>query len=316
MNQIMIARGDARGTGGAFPGDGPAPSASGPLTTELRPLSACADLREDWVALAARAIEPNLFFEPDFALAGAQHLVAFGEVFVILVWQGGPDAPRRRLLGLLPCVPRMRLFGPSEVVGFSDRRIANGAPLIDRTMAQEVFEVLLTRRQDWGPAARGLVLSQIVADSPLVTPALAAAERLGLSATLRPARPVFRSSAVDIKHARQLLERRGTLTLVEAAARGDVRDAIELVLALEASGASGRGGRAILQDTREVGFLRAMTRALARHRQCRVPLLMLDGKPIAGAILLGRAAPPAALYERERRRPCRCARPRPCCCRC
>lgn len=289
MNQIMIARSDARGAGGPFPGPGPAPSATGPLSTELRSLSACADLREEWAALASRAIEPNLFFEPDFALAAAQHLISFADVCVVLVWQGGPDTPRRRLLGLFPCVPRLRLFAPDELVGFSDRRIANGAPLIDRAMAQPVIEAVLTRRRASGPAGRGLLLRQIAADSPLVTPILAAAERVGLSATLRPVPPLFRSAGTDPMLDRERLERRGVLSLTEASSRSDVRDAVEHVLALEASGASGRGGRAALQDTREAGFLRAMTRALARHRQCRVPLLLLDGKPIAGAILLGRA---------------------------
>ncbi|KQU50028.1 hypothetical protein ASG72_18660 [Bosea sp. Leaf344] len=289
MNQIMIAKGQARGAGAPAPQDGPVPPASGPLSTELRPLSACAGLRDAWEALASRALEPNLFFEPDFLLAAAQHLIPFGEVCLILVWQGQADAPRRRLVGLLPCVPKLRLFAPDELVVLSDRRIAYGAPLIDRAVAQAVIEALLTPRRDWGPTSRGLLLGAIAADSPLVTPALAAAERLGLSASLRPAPPLPLPVGIDLGAARERLERRSSLSVSEAVSRGDVRDAMELLLALEASGASGRGGKAALQETREVGFLRAMTRALARQRQCRVALLLLDGKPIAGALLLGRA---------------------------
>jgi hypothetical protein len=85
------------------------------------------------------------------------------------------------------------------------------------------------------------------------------------------------------------LARRGKLELVEATSRMELRDAVEILLALEASGPKGRAGKAVLQDTREVGFLRAMTRALARSRQSRVALLTLDGRPIAGALVIGRA---------------------------
>ena len=288
MNQI-IARGNAGGSGGpaADPGSGAEPS--GPLMAELRPLAACADMRAEWTSLAARAIEPNLFFEPDFVLAATQHLVAFGEAAAVLVWQGPEDAPRRRLLGLFPCFRRNRLFGSDELIGFSDRRIANGAPLIDAAMAQPVIETALSLRHAGMPVGRGLVLRQIALDSPILTPMLAAAERLGLSATLRPSKPMLRQAGLDLARARATLERRGELSLTETSARGEVRDAVELVLALDASGASGRSGAAALQDTREVGFLRALTRGLARQRQCRLALLALDGEPIAGAILLGRA---------------------------
>ena len=64
---------------------------------------------------------------------------------------------------------------------------------------------------------------------------------------------------------------------------------VELHLALEASGSLARAGGAALQDIRESAFLRAMTRNLARSHRCRVGLLSLDEKPIAGAILIGRS---------------------------
>ena len=73
---------------------------------------------------------------------------------------------------------------------------------------------------------------------------------------------------------------------------------------MEASGPRAQAGAATLQDTREVGFLRAMTRGLGRVRQCRIGLLMLDDQPIAGAIVLGRA-PRGWLYLRAQERgPC------------
>lgn len=293
MNQITTLRGIVAGASGiAAPPVAEHPLDS-PIVIEIRPLSACADIRQAWSDLAARAIEPNLFFEPDFALAASQHLVAFRDVAVILAWQSRPGDPRRRLLGLIPCFPRNRLFVPDELIGFSERHILNGAPLLDAATAEAVIMAVLSLRQGWVLQGRGFVLRRIDLESALMTPLLRAAEPLGLSATLQPAGRVLPlvapSQPGDNAPGRQALSRRGRLQLVEAGSRIETRDAVELILAMQASGPVGRAGTAVLHDTREVGFLRAMTRALARARQCRVGLLMLDETPIAGAIVLGRA---------------------------
>jgi len=287
MNQIMALR-------SSFPGGGASPAAAkasspyaAPISIDIRLLSACAEIRPAWSDLASRALEPNLFFEPDFALAAAQHLVAFRDICAILAWQGEAGDPRRRLVGLIPCFPRNRLFVPDQLIGLSDPRILNGAPLLDATQAQAVVAAVLSLRRGWQLQGRGLLLRRIDLESPLVTPMLRAAEELGLSASLHPAAPAARP-AEAIDGLRLSLARRGKLSLVEASARSDLRDHVELLLAMQASGARGRLGRAVLQNTREVGFLRAMTRGLARARQCRVGLLMLDGKAIAGALVLGR----------------------------
>jgi CelD/BcsL family acetyltransferase involved in cellulose biosynthesis len=294
MNQIMALKSSSAGSG-------PSPTAAkvsshydAPISIDIRLLSACAEIRQDWSDLATRALESNLFFEPDFAVAATQHLVAFRDARAILAWQGEIGDPRRRLVGLIPCFSRNRLFVPDQLIGLSDPRILNGAPLLDAVQAQAVITAVLSLRRGWELQGRGLLLRRVDLESPLVTPMLRAAEQLGLSATLHPMAQPLRSIAgtrqADETHARRmLLAQQGKLVLVEASSRSEIRDQVELLLAMEASGPQGRLGRAVLQDTREVGFLRAMTRGLARTRQCRVALLTLDGKAIAGALVLGRA---------------------------
>lgn len=264
-----------------------------PIRIEIRPLQACAGIRDAWTDLASRAIASNLFFEPDFALAAAQHLVAFRDAVAILAWQGEADEPQRRLIGFVPCFPRDRLFVPDELIGFSDRRIFDGAPLLDRLRAQAVIEAVLSLRADWRLEGHGLVLRQIALEGPLTTAVLRAAETLGLSATLQPASRPARSrlamaSPNKAAALSEALARQGKVTLLESGSRIKLRDAVEILLAMEASGSRARAGAAMLQDTREAGFVRAMTRGLARTRQCRVALLMLGERPIAGVILLGR----------------------------
>lgn len=292
MNQIIALKGVSPGS--STSDAAPSRTQDSSITTEIRLLSACGEIRQAWSELAARAIEPNLFFEPDFALAAAQHLIAFRDVAVLLAWQGAAGNPRRRLLGLIPCFPRNRLFVPDELIGFSDPRIFNGAPLLDAAQAQAVLTAMLSLRQGWVLEGRGLILRQIDMASPLIAPIRRMAETLGLSTTLSPANlPIPRRHGVptpnDIEAMQHALARRGKLELVEATSRTELRDAVEILLAMEASGPKGRAGKAVLQDTREVGFLRAMTRALARSRQSRVALLTLDGRPIAGALVIGRA---------------------------
>src|SRR2546423_998288 len=48
----------------------------GSLTTEWRPLAELGGIADDWRALARRAVEPNCFYEPAFALAAAPVLGA------------------------------------------------------------------------------------------------------------------------------------------------------------------------------------------------------------------------------------------------
>lgn len=282
MNRIVALDGLAGST--ALPAAAPATFQPGPLHLEFKPLLECAGIRPDWSDLASRALEPNPFYEPDLALAAAQHLVAFRDVAAVLVWQGAETGPARRLMGFLPCLPGNRLFGPDALAALADPRIFNGTPLIDRRNADAVLSAVLTRK----PANRGLVLREIDLDGPFAQALRRSCERLGFS--LRQERQLAAALPdADISALREALSSQGKLRLVEASSRSDIRDAVEIVLALEASGPRARTGNATLQDTREVGFVRAMTRGLARARQCRAGLLMLDERPIAGAIVLGKA---------------------------
>lgn len=269
-----------------------APATAGALLLERRLLSACAAIQPEWSDLAARAIEPNLFFEPEFALPAAQHLVSFRDVSVLLLWQQEMDGSRR-LFAFIPSVSVRRLFGPEELVGWSDPRIASAAPLVDHDQAGRVIAAVLSAPGRWSPAVRrDLRFSGIDLEGPFALALLRAAETLSTAATLRAAppspRPPADGNGPDLAALRHGLSRHGRLAFAEASSRQDLRDMVELVLALEASGSLARAGAATLQDIRETAFLRAMTRNLARSRQCRAGLLTLDGQPVAGALLLGK----------------------------
>jgi CelD/BcsL family acetyltransferase involved in cellulose biosynthesis len=70
-----------------------------------------------------------------------------------------------------------------------------------------------------------------------------------------------------------------------------LRDQIEVFMALEAKGWKGRQGSAFLNDPNLATFLRAMTRTMGRENKCRLYWLAVDGRMIAGNIVLfGRRA--------------------------
>jgi hypothetical protein len=259
------------------------------LAIEHRPLSACAAIEADWRDLATRAIEPNPFFEPDFALPAAQHLVDFRDAPVLLVWSGAAAA--RRLVGFVPARMQRRLLGHDELIGWSNPRLGIATPLIDAEQAARVIATLLHAPGRWGLAnTRNLQLHQLDLDGSVLHGLLQLAGQTGHAVSFQaaPERPA-ETGAPDLSALRHGLSRHGKLAFAESGSRQELRDMVELHLALEASGSLARAGIATLQDIRESAFLRAMTRNLARSHRCRVGLLSLDGKPIAGAILIGKS---------------------------
>jgi hypothetical protein len=99
------------------------------LVTERRALAALCDSVEPWQRLAACAAEPNVFHEPDFALAAAP--VLGRDVEAILVWSA--DLPRR-LVGLFPFRVTARRYGVKlpMLEGWTHPFAPLGTPLVDR----------------------------------------------------------------------------------------------------------------------------------------------------------------------------------------
>ncbi|AZO80937.1 MULTISPECIES: GNAT family N-acetyltransferase [unclassified Bosea (in: a-proteobacteria)] len=258
------------------------------LGLERRTLAACATIEPEWRDLAARAIEANPFFEPDFALPAAQHLVDFRDTPVLLIWSGA--ATSRRLLGFVPARLQRRLLGHDELTGLSNPRLGIATPLIDADQAERVVATLLHASGRWGLAnAQNLQLHNLDLDGPFLRSLLRVAEHTGHAASLEPTpKSPARVGAPDLTALRHGLSRHGKLSFAESGSRQELRDMVELHLALEASGSLARAGVAALQDIRESSFLRAMTRNLAGSHRCRIGLLSLDDRPIAGAILIGK----------------------------
>jgi hypothetical protein len=262
---------------------------------ELRPLRACAEIEGQWRDLARRGLEQNVFHEPEFALAAAQHLVGGDRLSAILLWEPKPGGDR--LMALLPVMlPERRPFA-GGIRGIDNPYHGSGVPLVDRARADDVIAGLL----DWlvsanAPSTR-LLLPRLDPDGPFAAALLAISRRRGLNVSLseRQVRSAVLQVADDGHAERRdtarlqalisALESKGKPAIVSAKSGVALRDAVELYLTLEASGEPGRNGTAMMLRTRTGAFLRAATRGLGCVGQCRVLTLMLDERPLASAVI-------------------------------
>lgn len=252
-----------------------------------------------WADLAARALEPNAFYEPGFALSAARHFPLKARPRFVVVW-GRPDpAGRRRMAGLFPIVAPNPIFGDGFIRLWLHKQAALATPLVDREEAPAVLESFLAWLEGRSMAA-GVVFSKTTKDGLFHKALRAAADHRRTRlldvyerAALLPggdadelcARAGSKKKLGELHRMRRRLADLGDVDFVSFTAPDDVRGALENFLTLEASGwKSGHG--ALLSSPSLTTFVRSATRLLARQGKCRIHALQLDGRPVAMAILI------------------------------
>jgi hypothetical protein len=119
--------------------------AANSLTVEWRSLGELLSIEDEWRELAARALEPNVFYEPAFALEAA---AVFGaSAGAVLVWSG--TAPRK-LLGFFPARIETRRYGVKlpVLVGWTHPYAPFGTPLVECEAAEPVIAAWLAHIAD------------------------------------------------------------------------------------------------------------------------------------------------------------------------
>jgi CelD/BcsL family acetyltransferase involved in cellulose biosynthesis len=274
--------------------------ASNAFTIEWRELAQLAPIADAWRELAARALEPNVFYEPAFAVAAAP---VFGrDAGAVLVWSG--TSPRR-LLGFFPAriVKRRYGFNLPILVGLTHPYGPLGVPLVEREAAEPIIAawlahlagdlalpalVLLPLLTEGGPFA--VALDTILRRAQMPAADFNRHQRALLAP--RGERPLYVEHALGQhehkelrRHWRRLSEAGAVLfsTAMEPAA---VAGAIEDFLALEARGWKGRAGTAAAQHQELRRFIRAAVSGLATEGKASIDRLLIDGRAIAVAIVL------------------------------
>jgi CelD/BcsL family acetyltransferase involved in cellulose biosynthesis len=259
---------------------------------EWKPLVALADERAAWRELAAHALEPNVFYDPAFALPAAP---VFGDPGAVLAW-----SKAGRLIGLFPARVERRYGVMTALTGWTHPYAPFGVPLVDLDEAEAAITAFLDHAEAQGTLA---LLPLIAADGPFAAALSRVLARRGgamegfgahARAMLAPrgARIRYLDSAVSAKKLKELRRQRrrlldkGLLTTLTAQTADEIPRALADYFALEKSGWKGRKGSAAAQHAPLHTFMRAALTALAAEGHARIDRLMQNARPLATTITL------------------------------
>lgn len=258
-------------------------------------------LRPAWRDLAERALEPNVFFEPAFALAAARHLTKRRPLFAV-AWEGREPGSQGRLIGVWPVQSHSSPLAPAFVQGWRHAHTALGLPILDRLRAEAAADallgaiaqrfrnrhvVLIPQTPHGGPTYRLLVAHALATGrvwDEMSAHSRAALLSPGEAAPARDTLPPRRRK--ELARLRRRLADEGAVAFGSARTPDEVRNATEQFLVLEQGGWKGARRTSFLSDPANAAFLRSALRLMAREGKCRIDALTVDGRPVAMGIVL------------------------------
>ena len=267
---------------------------------EWRPLADLDSVADEWRALAALALEPNVFYEPAFARAGAP---VFGrDAGAGLVWSRTMPP---RLLGFFPARIERRRYGvPLPVLtGWTHPFAPLGTPLVDREIDELIVAAWLDHVANNPHLPKLMLLPYFPVDGRIARTFDTILDRRGghsrsfarhARALLSPGtmREGYLERAVGAKKRKELRRQRKRLAdqgLLMSASTNEpaaVLRAVDDFFVLEAGGWKGRAGTAAREDEAIRKFLQTAVTGLASESKARVARLLLDVRPIAAIITL------------------------------
>jgi Acetyltransferase (GNAT) domain len=278
------------------------PAAASPAGEAFAPLAAVA--AGQWQALAERAIEPNGYYLPGWELAVNALAPGRTDASALGAWSDASPAPdgAAHLIGLMPAISLWRAWRiplPALVSAHPYGTLCT--PLLDRNHADDAAAGLILAGRKAG--AHALVLRDVSLNGAVMKAFTAALRQHGveprvLQSHLRACLDATRDAEQllhdglgskklkELRRQRHRLAEHGAVTFEVARSPHEVAGALEIFLALEASGWKGKRGTALLQDDGDAGFIRRASVALAETGQCEIVTLRAGHSPVAAAIVL------------------------------
>lgn len=262
-----------------------------PYLTDLASVPASA-----WRELHERAIEPNAYYDPMWAVPVAKHATGRGGAMALLAWD------RNRLIGLMPVRwARRALSLPVPLLVSWNAYAPLSAPLLDRECAADAARLLIEAAKAAG--ARALYMQTVTTDGAAFAAMRSAFDRHGITA--EPIRR-FRRAGLDasqypsevlrdalsskklkeLRRQRHRLEDTGTVRFEVATTPEQIGPALEAFLALEATGWKAARGTALIQDAGDAAFIREAAPALASRRHLEIASLTRNGETLASGLIL------------------------------
>jgi CelD/BcsL family acetyltransferase involved in cellulose biosynthesis len=280
----------------------PRTSAHEGLFTEIVGFDELTRLTVPWADLVTRALEPNVFLEPSFAIPLFQHCHNCKNLKFLLAWvQDGPSA-QHQLVGLLPVtLPPFFFFKFARST--SHPLAPLGTPLFDRDRGAEALDHMIRWFQEHQPHVKGLVLSLIPKDGAtfsmirvhekisrfklaIFKEHLRAVLSKAIGADAFPNGFISTKRRNNYRQQRRRLSQSGEVTYRTISDPIAIRNAAEAFLSLEFKGWKGARRTALLAASSETTFFRAMTRLMSLEGKCRIDSLDIGDTPIAMGVVL------------------------------
>jgi hypothetical protein len=259
---------------------------------------------EQWRALAERAVEPNGYYLPAWELAVNASARGRTGVSALGAWRDASPSQDElsRLTGLLPVVSMWRACKiPLPALVSASPYGTLCTPLLDRTFAAEAAGCLMKGASASG--AHALILRDVSLNGAAMKAFTEVLRRQDLRPIVlqshlracldarRDADDVLRDALSakklkELRRQRNRLAEHGLVRFAVARSVEDVARAVEIFLALEASGWKGKHGTALKQDEGDADFIRSATRGLAETGQCEIVTLHAGETPVAAAVVL------------------------------
>jgi CelD/BcsL family acetyltransferase involved in cellulose biosynthesis len=257
-----------------------------------------------WRRLAEYANEPNGYYLPDWELAVNASARGRTGVSALSAWSDASPAQdgTAKLIGLVPVISMWRAYRvPLPALVSADPYGTLCTPLLDRDMTHEAVTHLLRQARQSGAHALILrdvslcgaamkVITEVLRQDGLRPRRLQCHVRACLDAR-RDADELLRDALgakklKDLRRQRNRLAEHGAIGFDVARTPQQMIQAVEIFLALEASGWKARRGTALQQDDGDAGFVRRATLALAETGQCEIVTLRAGDTPVAASIVL------------------------------
>ncbi|WP_029583730.1 GNAT family N-acetyltransferase [Bradyrhizobium sp. URHD0069] len=302
MVELANSAGARRASAKDAPGNRAQPAAASADCGAFAPLTTIA--ASQWRALAERAVEPNGYYLPDWALAVNASARGRTGVSALSAWSDASSAQdgAARLIGLAPVISMWRAYKvPLPVLVSADPYGTLCTPVLDRDMANDAVAGLMREARKAG--AHALILRDVSLDGAAMKaftetlrqggmrPRLLQSHvRACLDATsdadelLREALGTKKQK--ELRRQRNRLAEHGAIHFDVARTREEVAPALEIFLRLEARGWKAKRGTALMQDNGDVDFARRAAIALAEMGQCEVVTLRAGDIPVAAAVVL------------------------------
>ena len=276
-------------------------AAASPDSVVLAPLAAISADR--WRALADRAVEPNGYYLPEWALAVDATARSRTNVSALGAWSDATAEPgAARMIGLMPAISLWRATKiPLPALASADPYGTLCTPLLDREMPDQAAGRLMSQAREAG--AHALILRDVALDGAVMKAFTRVLERRGMRLRLlqsharacldarRDADELLREALgakklKELRRQRHRLAEHGEVGFEVARTPAEVARALEIFLTLEASGWKAKRGTALTQDDGDASFIRRAALGLAEHGECEIATLRTGATPVAAAIVV------------------------------